>query len=78
MLINRIGDYFILIGIILIAITFKTLDFYTVFSLVHLYSFKVIINFYFINITIIDLICFLLLIGAVTKSAQLGLHGLIT
>lgn len=75
MLINRIGDYFILIGIILIVITFKTLDFYTVFSLVHLYSFKVIINFYFINITIIDLICFLLLIGAVTKSAQLGLHG---
>lgn len=74
MLINRIGDYFILIGIVLIAITFKTLDFYTIFSLVHLYSFK-FISFYFINITIVDLICFLLLIGAITKSAQLGLHG---
>jgi NADH:ubiquinone oxidoreductase subunit 5 (subunit L)/multisubunit Na+/H+ antiporter MnhA subunit len=74
MLINRVGDYFILIGIILIAITFKTLDFYTIFSLVHIYTFK-IINIFFIKITIIDLICFFLLIGAITKSAQLGFHG---
>lgn len=74
MLINRVGDYFILMAIILIVITFKTLDFYTVFSLVHLYSFK-FINFYIINLTIIDLICFFLLIGAITKSAQLGFHG---
>lgn len=74
MLINRVGDYFILIGIILIAIIFKTLDFYTIFSLVHIYSFK-FINFYFIKITVIDLICFFLLVGAITKSAQLGFHG---
>jgi len=66
MLINRVGDYFILIGIILIAIIFKTLDFYTIFSLVHIYSFK-FINFYFIKLTVIDLICFFLLIGAITK-----------
>jgi NADH:ubiquinone oxidoreductase subunit 5 (subunit L)/multisubunit Na+/H+ antiporter MnhA subunit len=57
MLINRVGDYFILVGIILIAIVFKTLDFYTIFSLVHIYSFK-FISFYSIKFTVIDLICF--------------------
>jgi NADH-quinone oxidoreductase subunit L len=75
MLINRVGDYFILIGIILIVLNFKTLDFYTIFSLAHLYSLKVIFSMYTVKITIVDFICFFLLIGAITKSAQLGFHG---
>jgi NADH:ubiquinone oxidoreductase subunit 5 (subunit L)/multisubunit Na+/H+ antiporter MnhA subunit len=74
MLINRVGDYFILIGIILIFLTFKSLDFYTIFSLVHIYSLK-LISFYNIKLTIIDIICFFLLMGAITKSAQIGFHG---
>jgi NADH-quinone oxidoreductase subunit L len=75
MLINRIGDFFILIAVILIAINFKTLDFLTVFSQANIYALKHFINFYGINLSIVDTICFFLLIGAITKSAQLGFHG---
>jgi NADH:ubiquinone oxidoreductase subunit 5 (subunit L)/multisubunit Na+/H+ antiporter MnhA subunit len=75
MLINRIGDFCLLIGIVYIAITFKSVDFNVVFSLSHVYSLKpFIVNNYF-SISVLDFICFFLLIGAVTKSAQFGLHG---
>lgn len=75
MLINRIGDYFILIAIIIILLNFKSLDFYVVFSQAHFFSLKNFLIVFGYNITVIDAICFFLLIGAVTKSAQIGLHG---
>jgi len=75
MLINRVGDFFLLAGIALIIITFKSADFNVVFSTAHIYSLKpFIINKYF-SISVLDFICFFLIIGAITKSAQFGMHG---
>ena len=73
MLVNRIGDFFLLLGIFTIYIVFNSLDYDVVFSLVPLaLDQKLIIGIYQINV--IDLICMLLFLGAMGKSAQLGLH----
>ena len=73
MVINRIGDFGLILGIGLIYSIFKSLDFTVVFSLVPYFQ---NLNFIFLNIeiNIITLISILLFIGAVGKSAQLGLH----
>lgn len=73
MIVNRIADIFFLFGIIFILITFKTLDCLIVFDLVHFMVEEgvVFLGFYWKKI---DLICIFLLIGAVGKSAQLGMH----
>lgn len=63
LLVNKVGDTLLTIGLLLMTITFGSLNFSTVFSLSH-----------YINTDIITLIMFCLLIGAVAKSAQLGLH----
>lgn len=63
LLINKIGDTLLTIGLLLITITFGSLNFSTIFSLSQ-----------YINTDIISLIMFCLLIGAIGKSAQLGLH----
>jgi NADH-quinone oxidoreductase subunit L len=73
MLINRIGDYTVLLGIIFIYFTFKSVDYATVFVLVPFFLEKKIFLFIF-TFKIIDVICFLLFIGAMGKSAQIGLH----
>jgi len=73
MLVNRVGDFFILLGMFSIFYIFNTLDYDTVFSLSSL-----VINYNIIfmsfQISIIDLICLFLFFGAMGKSAQLGLH----
>jgi NADH-quinone oxidoreductase subunit L len=74
MLINRIGDFFLLSGIILIFFCFKSLDFFVVFSQFNLYVFKNV-NLFGINFKITDIICFFLFLGAITKSAQIFFHG---
>jgi NADH-ubiquinone oxidoreductase chain 5 len=73
MILNRIGDLGLIIGIFLIYTTFKSLDYSTVFSLAPLLSNTPV---YFLNIKLhtIDLICFFIFVGAMGKSAQLGLH----
>lgn len=75
MLINRVGDYFLICGFILIFIVFKSVDFYVIFSKVHVYIYKIVLSSKFFTLTVIDVICFFLMVGAITKSAQLGLHG---
>jgi len=75
MLINRVGDYFMLMAIILIVITFKSVDFNEVFSLSHFYSLKVFYSSSFITLSVLDVICLCLLLAAITKSAQIGMHG---
>ena len=65
MIINKVGDIGLLLGIILIWVQIGSLDYFTIFS----YSF--FINHSSINL---DLVSFLLLIGIVGKSAQIGLH----
>jgi NADH-quinone oxidoreductase subunit L len=73
MLMNRIADVFFIFGIILILITFKTLNYIVVFSLIE-YIDDLSIFIFFMEVKVIDLILFFLFIGAIGKSAQIGLH----
>lgn len=73
MLINRVGDFALLLALFTIYFTFHSLDYDIVFTLVPL-----IINNSIVlgclKVPIIDLICILLFLGAMGKSAQLGFH----
>lgn len=73
MIINRIGDFALAIAIFLALYLFNTLDYLTIFNLAPLYiNFSInLLNF---NIPCLEFLCFLLFLGAVGKSAQLGLH----
>jgi len=73
MLVNRIGDFFILLAIFSIYYVFNSLDYDVIFSLVPLMTmYKISLgNSLFSSI---DLICLFLFLGAMGKSAQLGLH----
>jgi NADH-ubiquinone oxidoreductase chain 5 len=73
MLINRIGDLGLALSISAIFLTFKTLDYLTVFSLTPSVINNTIsfLSFDFDNLTII---AFLIFFGALGKSAQIGLH----
>jgi proton-translocating NADH-quinone oxidoreductase chain L len=73
MLVNRIGDFFLLLGMFTLYLVFNTLDYDIIFNLIPLaVDQKLIVGIYQINI--IDFICILLFLGAMGKSAQLGLH----
>jgi len=73
MIMNRIGDIGIALGVSLIFFEFKTLDFNVIFPVAHFFADD---YYYFFNsyIHLITLISFLFLIGAIGKSAQFGLH----
>ncbi len=73
MLINRIGDFALLISIFLIYFIFNSLDYEIIFSLVPL-LYNTSIIFGGLTVPVIDLICLFLFFGAMGKSAQLGLH----
>lgn len=70
---NRIADVFFTIAILLIFLTFKTTDYILVFNLLPLISSDYLI---FLNMSFnkVHLIAFFLFIGAIGKSAQIGLH----
>jgi NADH-ubiquinone oxidoreductase chain 5 len=73
MLVNRVGDFFILLSLFTIYSVFNTLDYSIIFNLAPLkVNEQVMIGSIAINV--IDLICILLFLGAMGKSAQLGLH----
>jgi proton-translocating NADH-quinone oxidoreductase chain L len=73
MLVNRVGDFFILISLFLIHLIFNSLDYDIVFNLSK--TFEVLkFNFFYFNFKFIDLICLFLFFGAMGKSAQIGLH----
>jgi proton-translocating NADH-quinone oxidoreductase chain L len=73
MLVNRVGDFGLALGIMGIFSVFKSLDFATVFACApHAASATLLFcNGEFHAYTVV---CLLLFIGAVGKSAQLGLH----
>ena len=73
LIVNRIGDLGLILGIFLTYFTFKSLDFTIVFSLTPYFSYKYlyIYNNYF---PVLEIISFFMFIGAMGKSAQLGLH----
>jgi NADH-ubiquinone oxidoreductase chain 5 len=73
MILNRIGDFGLAVGILIMFVTFKSVDYATVFSLTPFLIGKKFDLFTF-EFDLIPLISFFLFVGAVGKSAQLGLH----
>jgi len=72
-LVNRVGDFGLLISIIIIYYNFKSLDFGLIFALI--YDLKnITINFLTIKFNALNLLNFFLLIGIMGKSAQFLLH----
>ena len=72
-IVNRVGDFGFALGIFLIFYLFGTLNYNEVFQLVPNILNKEI-SFLGLNVNSINLICVLLFIGAMGKSAQLFLH----
>ncbi len=72
-IVNRFGDFGIYFSLLLIFFFFKSFDFGVVFNLAYLFS-ESTIDCFSISFRILDIICFFLFLGAVGKSAQLGLH----
>ena len=72
-LVNRVGDFGLALGIFLIFYSFGTINYNQVFELIPSMSDKNI-SFLGISMNSIDLICILLFIGAMGKSAQIILH----
>jgi NADH-ubiquinone oxidoreductase chain 5 len=60
---NRVGDCFLTIGMFILLWSFGNIDYYTIFSIAP-----------FINENIITMIGICLVIGAMAKSSQVGLH----
>jgi len=71
MIVNRIGDLGLALAMFTIAFSFGSLDYATIFALTDYFSSS---YFYNTDIKIVTIIGVLLFIGAVGKSAQLGLH----
>lgn len=73
MLVNRIGDLSLLLSLSILFFFFGTLKYSVIFALV---SYFINMNFFFLGFyfNVINLIRFFLFLGAMGKSAQLGLH----
>jgi proton-translocating NADH-quinone oxidoreductase chain L len=73
MLVNRVGDFGLALGVMAIFYTFRTVDYATVFACAPSFAGT---TFGFLNFEVdcLTCICLLLFVGAVGKSAQLGLH----
>jgi NADH-quinone oxidoreductase subunit L len=73
MLVNRIGDLSLLTAMAVIFTLFGSLNYSIIFVTT---QYIIDLNYIFLNIYInsITLICLLLFIGAMGKSAQIGLH----
>jgi NADH-quinone oxidoreductase subunit L len=73
MIVNRVGDLGLLLAMFVCYYTFKSIDFSTMFSLTP-YMLEETIDILGYSINSITAISLLLFVGAVGKSAQLGLH----
>jgi len=71
--VNRVGDFGLIVGIFLIYLNFGSLDFDTVFNTAPLIAGQTT-NIFGGEFDTITLICIFLFIGCMGKSAQLGLH----
>ena len=71
MLINRIGDFFLLLGILFSYKLTRSFDFDTIFASAAYLNTAIVPGVSFLYI---DLICICLLVAAMSKSAQAGLH----
>lgn len=68
LVVNRVGDYFFLVGSFLVLITFHTTEWPVFLSLVSSE------NLFTVNSSTISIIALFLFLGAMAKSAQIGLH----
>ena len=73
LVVNRVADWSIVISMVLIFFFFKSLDFHIIFSLTAFLQ-ELKIKLFLNEIWILTLICILLFIGAMGKSAQIGWH----
>lgn len=71
--VNRVGDFGLALGIMATFIVFGSIEFSTIFEDPSQYK-DTMINFFGYQLHGITVICLLLFMGAVGKSAQLGLH----
>src|SRR5579885_119379 len=73
MIVNRVGDFGLIMGIIAIQYVFKSTDFAVVFGTVSsMINNKIL--FFGVELDALTIIGILLFIGAIGKSAQIGLH----
>ena len=72
-ILNRIGDFGFLLGIVGIFFVFNTIYFDEIFHQIEFFK-NQNINFLGLKVPTLDTLCILLFIGAMGKSAQLGLH----
>jgi proton-translocating NADH-quinone oxidoreductase chain L len=73
MVVNRVSDLFFTIGILAVFFTFQTVEFSTVFALAPYFA-ETSVSLGGYNVPPLTLITFLLFLGAMGKSAQIGLH----
>lgn len=73
LIVNRVADFSLTLGIIAVYFIFKTLDFQVIFTLIP-YFYDKTVFFFGQSFNILDVICVLLFVGAMGKSAQIGLH----
>lgn len=73
MIVNRISDFALIIGLACIYQVYLSFDFSIVFALTPIYANETIL-FFGREVHVISLISTLLFIGAMGKSAQIGLH----
>lgn len=72
-IVNRVGDFAFIIGIVLIIIYTGSIDFEHVFALAENLS-NSNLNILGVNFVILDVICLMLFLGCMGKSAQIGMH----
>ncbi len=73
MIVNRISDLVLVLGILILFSNLKTVEYFSAFATISIlqnYNF-LFLNYYW---SIIDIICILIFIGAMGKSAQVFLH----
>lgn len=73
LILNRIGDFGLLLAILAIFCNFKSLNYLTIFSLSPFFlgNYLTIFSIEFYSLTFVSVLLF---VGAIGKSAQLGLH----
>lgn len=73
LIINKIGDFFLLVAIAAVIHVFKSLDFYIVLSCAHQYVGKTL-NVFGFDVHALSFISLFLFLAAAAKSAQIFLH----